>query len=51
MNNWGVGLSIFPDIEFINDNFPFTLSIDYTIAKELINQNGINHSFGINLNF
>jgi hypothetical protein len=51
MNNWGVGLTIYPDIEFVNDNLPFTISIDYTIGKELINRTGINHSLALNIHF
>ena len=51
MNNWGAGLSIYPDIDAINDVVPFTYSIDYTISKELLNISGINHSIGINIRF
>jgi len=51
MNHWGVGLSIYPDIEYVNDNLPFTFSIDYTISNELININGINHSLALTINF
>jgi len=51
MNVWGAGLSIYPDIDAINEVVPFTYSIDYTISRELINQSGINHSIGINIRF
>lgn len=51
MNNWGAGLSIYPDIQLIDDSIPFTLSIDYSISKELINTNGINHSLALIINF
>lgn len=51
MNNWGIGLTIYPDIDYLNDNLPFTFSIDYTISKELLNVNGINHSISLNFNF
>ena len=51
MNNWGAGLSIFPDIDALNDILPFNYSIDYTISRERINVSGINHSLGINIRF
>jgi hypothetical protein len=51
MNSWGAGISIYPDIETLNDILPFDYSIDYTISKELLNNSGINHSLGINIHF
>ena len=51
MNNWGVGLSLYPDFAFMDDYLPFTFSIDYAISKELINFNGINHSLALTINF
>jgi len=51
MNRWGIGLSIYPNIEYVNDNLPFTFSIDYSVSNELLNINGINHSLALTLNF
>jgi hypothetical protein len=51
MNQWGAGLSIFPEIEYLEDNLPFTFSIDYTISNEFLTQSGINHSIALSLNF
>ena len=51
MNNWGVGLTIYPDVEYFNDYLPFTFSVDYTISREYVNINGINHSISLNINF
>jgi hypothetical protein len=51
MNNWGAGITVYPDLDIINDNLPFYITIDYTISNELINTTGINHSVAININF
>ena len=51
MNNWGAGISIYPDIDALNDILPFEYSIDYTISRELLNTSGINHYLGINIRF
>jgi hypothetical protein len=51
MTNWGAGVSIYPDIDFLNDNLPFGLTIDYTISNELINNTGLNHAIALNFNF
>ncbi|MDR0926519.1 MAG: hypothetical protein LBO69_01970 [Ignavibacteria bacterium] len=51
MNQWAGGVSVFPDIDFLNETLPFKFSIDYSVANELVNATGINHTIALTIKF
>lgn len=50
MNHWGTGVSIYPELEIL-ENLPFTFSIDYSVSNELLVNTGINHNLSLTINF
>ncbi len=51
MTHWGAGLSIYPRLDAVFEDIPFSASIDYSISNELLSQSGVSHNISLTFDF